>query len=147
MLEVVTFTSQIHITADRHIAQCTSKFCWWNWKLLPEHILSDWPEYKDYYFALCPLRWQHQFKSGWWWGHSPVLIVLSQKMLYKKCMELGAVLVAALSCWKKDINSVIIRLVFKNSVKIGVPYLYEFIVSQKLNSVIVFALIAHHTPT
>jgi len=29
----------------------------------------------------------------------------------------------------------------------GVKYLYEFIVSQKLNSVIVFALIAHHTST
>lgn len=28
MLEVVTFTSQIHTTADRHIVHCTSKFCW-----------------------------------------------------------------------------------------------------------------------
>ena len=76
-----------------------------------------------------------------------MLIALPPKTLYKECMELGAVLVAALSCWKKDINSVVIRLVFKNSVKTGGTYLYEFIGSQKLNSVIVFALIAHHTPT
>jgi hypothetical protein len=143
---MVTFTLDTHHSWQAHCSLYIKVLLVKLKTLLPECILLDWPEYKDYYLALCSLRWLHLFKSGRWGGHSPVLIC-HQKYCINNAWNWMLCLLLHCLAEKKDISSVIIRFVFKNSVKFGVTNLYEFIVSQKLNSVIVFALTVHHTST